>query len=460
LAESPPEKKKLKNSTLFLYGLTDMPVMMSIFPAIVFIPRFYSSDVGVPLYLVGWFILITRVMDVVTDPLMGYISDRTRWRIGRRRPWVILATPIMMLSIYKLYMPPPDVGTDGWYMFTWMVVLSLGTTMMLIPYYAWGSELTSDYHERSRVTGWRAGMGAVGQLTAQAVPAVALFFFAIGGTRNVLELVGITMLVIFPIATLLTTVFTPEPKREVKSVMPVLPGLKLMFRNGPFLRLIAAFMIGSIGLNITTPLYIFFVADVLGSENESIYMLSCFYLTSIAAIPFWVWLAGRIGKHKAYVGAYLLIAFAHPFYLLLGAGDIWWMLPITMATGFAAGGFSQTLPNSMKADVIDLDTLQSGENRAALFFSAWSFAQKATASIGGAIALFGLSLWGFNAAPGSTNDAEAMFGLRFLFSTFPSIFFIVGALIVWKHPITEARQAEIRAQIAARDGEEIVPAQS
>jgi GPH family glycoside/pentoside/hexuronide:cation symporter len=266
----------------------------------------------------------------------------------------------------------------------------------------------------------------------------------------VLELVGTTMLIIFPIAVLLTVVFTPEPEARVKTSMPVLPGLKLMFHNGPFLRLILAFMIGSIGLNITTPLYIFFVADVLGAENESIYMLSCFYLSNILAIPFWVRLGSKIGKHKAYIAAYFLIALTHPFYLLLGEGDFLWMLPITIATGFAAGGFSQSLPNSMKADVIDLDNLQSGENRAALFFSAWSFAQKATASIGGAIAMFGLALWGFDPAPEAVNGEWEMFGLRFLFSTFPSIFFLSGAIIVWKYPITEHRHAQIRAELLAR----------
>jgi GPH family glycoside/pentoside/hexuronide:cation symporter len=423
---------------------------MSIFPAMVFIPRFYSSDMGVSLALVGTIIFAVRILDVFTDPLMGYLSDRTTTRFGRRRPWVVLATPIMMLSIWRLYMPPEHV--DGWYMFGWMVVLSLGTTMMLIPYYAWGAELSTDYHERSRITGWRAALGALGQLTAQVVPAIALFFFAIGGTGAVLELVGTTMLIIFPIAVLLTVIFTPEPAQRVTSSIPILPGLKLMLKNGPFLRLIAAFMIGSIGLNISTPLYIFFVADVLGAENESIYMLSIFYLSSIFSIPIWVRLSSSLGKHKAYIAAYFTIALTHPFYLLLGEGDFWWMLPMTLVTGFAAGGFSQTLPNSMKADVIDLDNLQSGENRAALFFSAWSFAQKATASIGGAIAMFGLALWGFDPAPEAMNGESPMFGLRFLFSTFPSLFFLSGAIIIWKYPITEERHAQIRAKLAARDG--------
>ncbi len=443
------EVKKLKSSTLFFYGLTDMPVMMSIFPALVFIPRFYTSDVGVPLAAVGTFILLTRVLDVFTDPLMGYISDRTQMRLGRRRPWVILATPILMLSIYRLYLPPE--GVDGWYMCGWMVFMSVGTTMMLIPYYAWGAELSNDYNERSRITGWRAAMGAFGQLTAQAVPAAALFFFAIGGAATVLQLVGITMLVVMPICVLATVTFTPEPVRPVKSVVPIMAGLKLMFKNGPFLRLIIAFMIGSIGLNITTPLYLFFVADVLGAENEAVYMLICFYLANILSIPLWVSLSSRLGKHKAYIASYVAIACAHPFYLLLGQGDFWWMLPITVVTGCAAGGFSSTLPNSMKADVIDLDQLESGENRAALFFSAWSFAQKATASIGGAIAMFGLALWGFDASPGAVHEADELFGLRFLFSTLPSLFYLSGAAVVWKYSITETRHAEIRAALSARE---------
>ena len=141
----------LKRSTLFYYSLTDMPVMMSIFPAIVFIPRYYASEVGVSLAMIGTILLVVRWLDVLTDPLMGFISDRTRSRFGRRRPWVLLAAPVLMLSIYRLYMPPE--GADGWYMFIWSVVMSVGTTMMLIPYYAWGAELSPDYNERSRITG-------------------------------------------------------------------------------------------------------------------------------------------------------------------------------------------------------------------------------------------------------------------------------------------------------------------
>jgi Na+/melibiose symporter-like transporter len=415
---------------------------------IVFIPRFYASDIGVSLALVGTIMIAVRIFDVLTDPLMGYLSDHTRSRFGRRRPWILAATPLMMLAIYQLFLPPEGAGAQ--HMLIWSMTLSVATTMMLIPYYAWGAELSTDYNERSRVTGARAMAGVLGSLTAQLVPALALILFGIGGSAAVLELVGFTMLIVMPICVACTLIGTPEARVEFRSRLPVLKGLKLMWENGPFKQLVLAFMIGSIGLNVTTPLYIFFVADVLNAEDQAIFMLTFFYLTSFVAVPFWVKLSQRIGKHRAYIASFVMIACAHPFYLLLGEGDFWWMLPITVTTGFAAGGFAQSLPNSMKADVIDLDTAATSENRAAQFFSAWSFAQKATSSIGAAIAMFGLALFGFDAAPEAANGSEELFGLRFLFSTFPSLFFLAGAAVVWNYPITETRHAEIRQEIEAR----------
>ena len=92
-------------------------------------------------------------------------------------------------------------------------------------------------------------------------------------------------------------------------------------------------MFGGIAFSITIPLYLFFIAYVLKAEEMAIFMLTFFYLTNIIAVPFWVWLSKQIGKHKAYICSFAMIAFAHPFYLLLGEGDFWWMLPITITTG-------------------------------------------------------------------------------------------------------------------------------
>ena len=148
----------------------------------------------------------------------------------------------------------------------------------------------------------------------------------------------------------------------------------------------------------------------------------------------------------------MLIGLTHPLYLLLGEGDFWWMLPITITTGFAAGGF-QALPNSMKADVIDIDTLNSGENRSALFFSTWSFTSKMTASIGSWLALSALAWVGFNTAPEAYNESSQLFGLRLIFSSMSSIFYFLAILVIWKYPITEETHSKVREILDKRNTE-------
>ncbi|MFT7141348.1 MAG: GPH family glycoside/pentoside/hexuronide:cation symporter, partial [Sulfitobacter sp.] len=153
---------------------------------------------------------------------------------------------------------------------------------------------------------------------------------------------------------------------------------------------------------------------------------------------------------RAYVSCFAVIGLAHPFYLFLGEGDFWYMLPITLVTGFAAGGFA-ALPNSMKADVIDLDTLKTGENRAALFFSTYSFTAKLAGSVGGSIGLFSLAYIGFNSVNPELNSEDQLFGLSFLFAMFPSVFYLTACAIAWGYPITEEKHMELRNELEARN---------
>ena len=435
---------KLKRSILFYYSLAEMPINIALFPILVFIPKFYTGEMGVPLAIAANIILVVRIFDVITDPIFGYINDRTNTRWGRRRPWIAIATPLMMLSVFMLFIPPEGSGAS--HLFLWMFLLSIATTMLIIPYYAWGAELSTDYNERSRITGWRSVSGVVGSLSAQLIPAIALIFFGFGGSTNVLYIVGIASVIIMPICIFLTVAQVPESKDYIQSNISPIKGFKIMLENSPFKRLIMAFMVGGVAFSITIPLYLFFITYVLKAEDMAIYMLTFFYLTNIVAVPFWVWLSKKIGKHKAYIFSFSMIAIAHPFYLFLGEGDFWWMLPITITTGFAAGGFA-ALPNSMKADVIDLDTLKSGENRSGLFFSSWSFTSKLAGSIGTWLALTALSWISFNTGADAYNSPSQLFGLKFLFSTLPSLFFLIAIIIIWKYPITEEMHSKIQAQL-------------
>jgi Na+/melibiose symporter-like transporter len=442
-------ERRLTSSTLFFYGLADLPVMLAIMPMSIWLSRFYTGDMGIGLSAVANIMLLARLFDVITDPLVGYLSDHTKSRWGRRKPWILASLPFLMFGIYKIFLPPEGIGV--WYLFTWMMVMWLGWTMLMIPYYAWAAELSTDYHERTRITGWRAVMGSVGGISAQLIPFLALVIFSFGGTANVMMMLGIAALILIPVCIGLTLMRVPEFPDVQAPAVPLLAGLRIMWRNGPFRRLLLAFVLSSTGLAITMPLYIFFVEFIVEEPPAHVpYMVIISSTAGFFGIPFWVWLSRHIGKHRAWIGGFVVVAAVSPMYLFLGPGQFWWMVPGIVIIGIGTGSF-QALPNSMKADVIDLDTARSGENRAAFFFSAWSLVTKMASSLGGWCALQALALFGFDAANGAQNTPEALLGLRLTFAVLPPIIFVLAAGVIWRYPITKERQERIRALIDRRE---------
>lgn len=435
----------LNKSTLFYYSLSDLPIMLIIIPMAIWLSRFYTGDMALGLSAVANILLFARLFDVITDPIVGYLSDHTKSRWGRRKPWIAASVPVLMLGVYRVFLPPDGAGV--WYLFWWLMVLWLGWTMLMIPYYAWAAELSDDYNERTRITGWRAALGSVGGIAAQLIPFIALVGFGFGGTANVMSLLGVSVVLLVPICVGLTLWRVPELPVTRRTVVPLKEGLRLMWQNAPFRRLVFGFVLSSTGLAIVMPLYIFYVEFIVVEPPANVpYLVLISSIAGFVAIPFWVWLSNRIGKHRAWISGLLLLATFSPVYLTLGPGDFWVMMPFIFLMGFATGSF-QALPNSMKADVIDLDTVQSGENRAALFFSAWSLVMKMASSLGGWLALQSLALFGFVATNGAQNTPEALMGLRLTIGILPASIFVLAAIVVWRYPITRERQREIRAQI-------------
>jgi len=437
--------KPLSRWTLFYYGLADMPIQMAAVPIATFVPNYYATDLGVSLAAIAVITLVARVFDMFTDPLMGWISDRTRTRWGRRRIWMVASIPLLWIAVYKLFFPEPPV--DEWYLLTWMMVLWTGWTMLFIPYYAWAAELSPDYHERTRITGWRAWLGLAANVLSKLVPVVALLLFGYGGSKETLVLVGIMMLIVMPVSIGLPVLMVSEPRNFVAARMPLLPGLKLMWSNQPFKRLILAFFINQLGSSISTALIVFYIRGVLQEEQQSILQLMIFYAFNLLGVPFWMSYAGKLGKHRAWCLSLMAFGILLLGYLFLGPGDFYYMLPITAVTGFLGGSFA-VIPNSMKADVIDIDRLASGEDRTAWFFSVWSFATKAALAIGPAIGFGLLAYMGYDPTLGAGNTAEATDGLKYLFVFGPATGFFLCGLIAWNYPLTEAKQREVRNAIA------------
>ena len=449
LSSPAPFEARLPKSTLFAYGIADFPVMLASMPMMLYLNIFYASEVGIGLVELGNLLLFARIFDLVTDPLVGYLSDRTRTRWGRRRPWMVASLPFLMLGLYKVLVPAEGAGIA--YIFGWLMVLWLGWTMLMIPYYAWGAELSTDYDDRTRVTGWRAAMGSLGQLTSITFPVVAALWFQLDGIAGIMQLTAYASLVLIPLAVGITVTRVREVPEMQAPAMQVLDGLKVMARNGSFRWLVIAFMISSLGLAVMMPLNAFYALSVLeASENEIPILMFFGSIAGLLGIPFWVAVSRRWGKHRAWIGGFLVVTAFSPMYLFLGPGDFWFMVPFAAVSAFGTGSFV-ALPNSMKADVIDIDTARTGENRAATFFSAWSLATKFAGSLGGSLGLWALAAVGFDAQIGPANTPAALAGLRYIYVFLPSAIFVTAAIVIWNYPITKERQQRIRAAIDRRD---------
>lgn len=446
-AANPAESKDegaLPQRTLFFYGLANMPAEMAIIPVSALVPNYYGQDLGVSLAAVGTVLLLSRIFDAVSDPLIGWLSDRTESRWGRRRVWMAASVPILMLAVYKLFMPEPPVTAA--YLFTWLVVLWLGWTMLFIPYYAWGAELSPHYHQRTRVTGWRAWLGMAANASSKAAPWLVGALFGYAGIRANLNVLAVMILTLIPITVGLTLFNVPEGRNYRPARVTLLPGLKIMWRNGPFKRLVLAFFVSQFGSAISTVLFVFFIRGVVQDQENFLLFLFVFYGAQLVGIPFWVRIARSVDKHRAWCTALFLFSALQCSYLLLGPGDFYWMLPVAVCTGFCGATF-RVLPESMKADVIDIDTLDTGEDRAAWFFAVWSFAIKVAASVGPAFALWALAFTNFDPQPNVVNAPEDLLGLRLLFCLGPASGFTLCALIAWRYPLTRTAHEALRQRL-------------
>ena len=220
--------KRLSKRTLLFYSLPNISISVAQLPIGIYLNDLYTTALGVSLGLVGIAIFVSRLTDVVTDPIIGSLSDNWQTRFGRRKLWVFLGTPLMIASLWFLFVPPQ--GADVWWLFVMISLFYLANTMIDLPYRAWGADLSTDYGERSHVTGWREAFGFIGNLVVFAVPIYMIF--ALGQTKITDWTWGIALVtaISLPVFVLLALIFVPEPPRERVQREPVkwLAGLRIV----------------------------------------------------------------------------------------------------------------------------------------------------------------------------------------------------------------------------------------
>lgn len=432
---------ELSRRLLLAYGAPGLPLAALTLPVYILLPTFYATSLELGLASVGFALVIARVWDAFSDPLIGYLSDQTKsQRFGRRLPWIIGGLVPVMLGTWQLLMPPGDAGLT--HLMVWSIVLYTGWTAMILPLSAMGAEISDDYHERSRISGFREGAVLVGTLLALSLAAA----YGAGEPERAGEALGaiaIAVLITLPLTILV--LWRAVGRREMLERMSPPPsnGLSLRERfaavlgNKPFRRLMMAFLINAMANGLPATLFVLYVENVLQRPDLTGPLLFGYFLASILAVPLWLQLSYWIGKHKAWclaMGLSCLFFLPAPF---LGPDDLYWFIFVVVATGLCLGA-DLTLPSSMQADVVDVDTAQTGERRAGLFFAAWSMANKLALALAVGITFPILELAGFNnQAAADQQTAFSLLVLACLYGLAPIMIKIIPIMMIWKHPLNE-----------------------
>lgn len=425
------------------YGAAGLALGMPTIPLLVHLPAVYAVGLGLGLTATGTALFVARALDVVSDPLIGIVSDRLKSRWGRRKPLVLLGA--VTAAVGALFLLGPQPGVGPWYLAAWAAVLYLGWTLIMIPYQAWGADLSDDYGGRTQVTSVREGFMLCGILLAGAVPAAAA---ALGhGEREALLFVAWAAIAVGAPLFMLLLAGVAEPRRKADTANAVSPWQDIagLVGNKPFRLLLAGWFVNSLANGIPAVLFILYMKHVLVADELMRGLLTfSYFLAGVCGIPLWGWLASRWDKHRAWCAAMALACLAFAFAPFLGAGDAAAFLAICLISGLALGA-DLAIPPSIQADVAEYEYWRSGRDRTSLMFGFWSTAMKLAFALSVLIAFPALEWLGFQ-TDGPTEGNNVM-ALAVIYAAVPVVLKIATMSMLWRHPLTRAKQAVVRRRL-------------
>jgi len=452
-----PQTEKIPFFTKLAFGAGDLgPAIVSAISGF-FLLNFLINVAGLDPGPAGTLLLVVKVWDSVNDPLVGWLTDKTKSAMGRRRPWILLgAIPFGLFFFLHWVVPPIGEAAKFWYYLVIALLLDTAFTVVNVPYTALTAELSLDYDERTSLNSFRFSFSILGGVLSAFIHTQIVGAFENDPyTGNALS-VGIWALV--SIAGFMAVFFGVREKWSAASSADDGPGfiegLKIAFSNRAFILVTAIYLFSWLAIQFVQNNLFIYARDWIGIEAGLFgFMLLGIQVSSFVWVLIWARVSERIGKKNVFYigGAIFVIVLLALFFVQPGQVALVFILGVTAGAGLGVG---YLIPWSMLPDVIELDELQTGQRREGVFYGFFVLLQKFGLSLGLFISGWVLDLAGYiKAVPGQPDPVQpenVLFALRILVGPAGAAILLLSFVAVYLYPITKARHAEIKAELARR----------
>jgi GPH family glycoside/pentoside/hexuronide:cation symporter len=444
-------EERLSRLTKFIYGAGDTGFSLTSTILGAYFAIFLTDVVGLAPGIAAASIFIGRSWDYINDPIIGHISDRTRSRWGRRRPFLLFgAIPFGLAFILLWWIPPitTSIGLAAYYAVAYLL-FDTAATFAYMPYFALTPELTDDYDERTALTSYRMFFSILGGLVAFTIPLMIIGTFRPENATRV-TLMGVIFAIASVLPLWLTFFGTQERNLHMEKERPGLrESLQAAFKNRPFVFSAGIFLLTWVAVTILEGTLLFFLKYVVEREAQSDLIMATIFITAIFALPLWEYTSRRWNKQRAYIAGIGFWAVVQLLMITLTPAS---PLPLLLTLSVFAGigvGAAHVLPWSIIPDAIEWDELHTGKRHEGMFYSLVTLMQKIASSIAIPLVLVLLEVTGY--VPNSLEQpGSAILGIRIVVGPIPAILLCAGIAFAWLYPLSREAHSDIRQQLQKR----------
>lgn len=431
------------------FGVGSFGVSIMLNVVTIFFPVLMTTVLGQSAALAGVLLTISKLYDILADVVIGIASDRTRSKMGRRRPYLVAGAIVSAVSLVMVFVPPEMTSTTlTVYMAVALIIYSTGYSLFAVPYVAMAGEMTDGYHERTRLLSFRTFFIAIGQLVSAAGMAMIVDWGGGGSTGYALmggaaaSIVFTTMLLSFS-GTRSARRFERGPKTNI----PRKEQLASLVRNAAFMQLMGAKTFLYLAISVISTTKLLFLLNVLQVGYTGLVHLTLSQnLTAMVMIPFWTWCGKRFGKAQSYQAAILILGLLYASYIFTSEGisvlELWIR---GIVNGIAAAGVT-LMGISMLPDVMEYDRKVNGQRREGVYSSIYAFMEKVAFAIGPGLMGVIFAVAGFMPSTGGALVAQsqsAVYALYAGIAIIPALLTFCSFAIMSRYRLDEKALADL-----------------